>query len=75
MACLKLSPDSVPRKRAFWLNWRAKAGRSSTVKDAYAYWDDDPSTPFRLRDLEEKGWLERLERGKYLIVPPEAPRP
>jgi predicted transcriptional regulator of viral defense system len=43
-----------------------------TVTDAYAYWDDDPNTPFRLRDLEEKGWLERLERGKYLIVPLEA---
>jgi predicted transcriptional regulator of viral defense system len=43
-----------------------------TIKDGYAYWDGDPNTPFRLRDLEEKGWLERLERGKYLIIPLEA---
>ncbi len=43
-----------------------------TIEDAYAYWDGDPNTPFRLRDLETKGWLERLERGKYLIVPLEA---
>jgi len=43
-----------------------------TMGDSYAYWDGDPNTPFRLRDLEEKGWLERLERGKYLIVPLEA---
>jgi predicted transcriptional regulator of viral defense system len=43
-----------------------------TIHDGYAYWDGDPNTPFRLRDLEEKGWLERLERGKYLIVPLEA---
>lgn len=43
-----------------------------TIADGYAYWDDDPNTPFRLRDLEEKGWLKRLERGKYLIVPLEA---
>lgn len=43
-----------------------------STADGYAYWKGDPNTPFRLRDLEEKGWLERLERGKYLIVPLEA---
>lgn len=43
-----------------------------TIQDAYRHWKDDPNTPFRLRNLEAKGWLERLERGKYLIVPFEA---
>lgn len=43
-----------------------------TIEDAYAHWKGASNTPFRLRDLEEKGWLERLERGKYLIVPLEA---
>ena len=43
-----------------------------TIQDAYRHWKDDPNTPFRLRNLEVKGWLERLERGKYLIVPFEA---
>jgi predicted transcriptional regulator of viral defense system len=43
-----------------------------TIQDAYRQWKDDPNTPSRLHTLEAKGWLERLERGKYLIVPFEA---
>lgn len=43
-----------------------------TIQDAYRHWNGDPNTPFRLRNLEAKGWLERLERGKYLIIPLEA---
>lgn len=43
-----------------------------TIEDAYRHWKSDPSTPLRLHRLEAKGWLERLERGKYLIVPFEA---
>jgi predicted transcriptional regulator of viral defense system len=43
-----------------------------TIQDAYRQWKDDPNTPSRLHDLEAKGWVERLERGKYLILPFEA---
>ncbi|MGH7563653.1 MAG: type IV toxin-antitoxin system AbiEi family antitoxin domain-containing protein [Gemmatimonadota bacterium] len=43
-----------------------------TIQDAYRQWKDDPNTPSRLHTLEVKGWLERLERGKYLIIPFEA---
>jgi predicted transcriptional regulator of viral defense system len=43
-----------------------------TIEDAYRHWKGDPNTPSRLHTLETKGWLERLERGKYLIVPFEA---
>ncbi len=34
-----------------------------TIQEAYRHWKGDPNTPFRLRNLEEKGWLERLERA------------
>lgn len=43
-----------------------------TVEEAKEYWDGDPQTAKRLARLADKGWLERLERGKYLIVPLEA---
>lgn len=43
-----------------------------TVDDALRHWRGHPKTASRLHELESKGWLERLERGKYLIVPFEA---
>lgn len=50
----------------------ARGRRGFTVDEARAYWDGDPQTAKRLSRLAEKGWLERLERGKYMIVPLEA---
>lgn len=56
-----------------FLSHMASGGRKGfTVEEARSYWDGDPRTPKRLARLAEKGWLERLERGKYLIVPLEA---
>jgi len=43
-----------------------------TVEDARQYWAGDARTPKRLARLADKGWLERLERGRYMIVPLEA---
>lgn len=43
-----------------------------TVDEAYAYWGDGNRTRVRLHELETKGWIERLERGKYIIIPLEA---
>lgn len=42
------------------------------MEEAREYWEGDPQTAKRLARLADKGWLERLERGKYLIVPLEA---
>jgi len=50
----------------------ARGQRGFTVDEARRYWNDDPQTPKRLARLAEKGWLERLERGRYMIVPLEA---
>ena len=43
-----------------------------TVQDAHAYWGDENRARVRLHELEAKGWVERLERGKYIIIPLEA---
>jgi predicted transcriptional regulator of viral defense system len=44
-----------------------------TVQDATAVLDERPETAHVLLSrLAAKGWLERLERGKYLILPLEA---
>lgn len=56
-----------------FLSQMAARGRGGfTVEDAKEHWGDDVQTPKRLARLAEKGWLERLERGKYMIVPLEA---
>ena len=44
-----------------------------TIKDARTVLDiDDPGLRKLLHHLSRKGWLKRLERGKYLIIPLEA---
>jgi predicted transcriptional regulator of viral defense system len=42
------------------------------LEDAEAYWGSGQPTRDVLSRLESKGWLERLERGKYMLVPLEA---
>jgi len=43
-----------------------------TSRQAQKFWGSDDRTNEALRRLERGGWLHRLERGKYLIVPLEA---
>lgn len=43
-----------------------------TIRDAYDLLGEDRSTRDALERLVNKGWLERIEKGKYLIVPLEA---
>jgi len=43
-----------------------------TTGDAYAVLGEGRSTRDTLERLVDKGWLERVEKGKYLIVPLEA---
>lgn len=50
----------------------ARGRKGFTVEEAREFWDGDPHAPKRLARLADKGWLERLERGKYMIVPLEA---
>jgi predicted transcriptional regulator of viral defense system len=50
----------------------ARAKDIFTVSDAYAVAGERRATRETLERLVEKGWLERIEKGKYLIVPLEA---
>jgi predicted transcriptional regulator of viral defense system len=43
-----------------------------TIAEAYEHWAGDPRIGERLQRLVDKGWLERIERGKYIIIPLEA---
>lgn len=61
------------RKEVEFLSRLASRGREIfTVEEARRYWGTPQDTRKRLARLEAKGWLRRLERGKYLIVPLEA---
>lgn len=42
------------------------------TRDAHGVLGEDRSTQDTLERLVQKGWLERIEKGKYLIVPLEA---
>lgn len=50
----------------------AKGKDIFTTEDAYEVLGESTATRDALDRLVEKGWLERIERGKYLIVPLEA---
>lgn len=61
------------KREVEFLSSLASSGREIfTIKEARAYWRTPELTRKRLAHLEAKGWLARLERGKYLIVPLEA---
>lgn len=43
-----------------------------TVEEAGRFWGSGRRVRAELSHLESKGWLERLERGRYLLVPLDA---
>ncbi|MDP2887200.1 MAG: hypothetical protein Q8P51_19525 [Ignavibacteria bacterium] len=43
-----------------------------SVSDAVSYWGNNQIAWNKLRLLERKGWIARMERGKYLVIPLEA---
>ena len=57
-------------KEAEFLSRLAGEGRTIfTVEQARRFWGDAAYTTNVLGRLENKGWLRRLERGTYLIIP------
>jgi len=60
-------------KEAEFLSRMAGEGQTIfTVEQARHFWGDAAYTTNVLGRLEDKGWLRRLERGTYLIIPLEA---
>lgn len=67
------SASSLSPEEASLLTTLAAEGRQVfTIDDAYECWQGDPITPERLHRMVRKGWLERIERGRYVIIPFEA---
>lgn len=64
---------SLSNAEASFLTTLAAEGKDVfTTEDAYEVLGEERATRDALHRLVDKGWLERIERGKYLIVPLEA---
>ena len=61
-----------PREAEFLAQMASKTGVSFTIHEAIAFWGSSARAREKLSHLARKGWLERIERGKYLVVPLEA---
>jgi predicted transcriptional regulator of viral defense system len=61
-----------PKERLFLTSIAAEGKRIFHFEDALPYWNSAHQTRKALSRLERKGWLRRLERGLYLLIPLEA---
>lgn len=61
-----------PKEAEFLITFSSRNKKIFTVKEARSFWEDPNYTTNMLDRLQSKGWLRRLERGKYMIVPLEA---
>jgi predicted transcriptional regulator of viral defense system len=61
-----------PREAEFLATMAGSAKDIFTFSAAEDFWGAGSTTRNVLSRLESKGWLERLERGKYMLVPLEA---
>lgn len=58
------------QKEAEFLSTQAQRGETIfTIRQAQQFWGKPESTHKVLNRLQRKGWIQRLERGLYLIVP------
>jgi predicted transcriptional regulator of viral defense system len=60
------------QERLFLTSIAAEGKRIIHFADALPYWTSAHQTRKALSRLERKGWLRRLERGLYLLIPLEA---
>lgn len=61
-----------PREARFLTTFASQGKTVFTIEQARAFWGDADYTANVLGRLEKGGWLQRLERGTYMIVPLEA---
>lgn len=61
-----------PKEAEFLATFASQGKTIFTVEQARGFWGDAAYTANVLGRLETKGWLRRLERGTYMIVPLEA---
>jgi predicted transcriptional regulator of viral defense system len=61
-----------PKEAQFISLFAAKNNGFFLIEEAVQFWKSRKLTHDILWRLEKKGWIERIERGKYLIIPLEA---
>ena len=62
----------TPKESEFLSKLAEKGSTIITFEQAQALWTPPERTPDALYRLARKGWLRRLERGVYLLIPLEA---
>lgn len=60
------------RELEFLVTMAQRGRRLLRVADAEPFWGNAAQARKAVARLNEKGWLERLDRGRYMIVPLEA---
>jgi predicted transcriptional regulator of viral defense system len=66
------SAELGPIEAQFLIAVASRGSSVFTVETAHSYWKNPGQARAAVARLEKKGWLKRLERGKYLVVPLEA---
>ena len=61
-----------PREAEFLAQMASQTSMCFTIHEAVVFWRSHERARKKLSHLVRKGWLERIERGKYLIIPLEA---
>ena len=61
-----------PKEAEFLTTFSSQGKGIFAIEQAHEFWGDAAYTVNALGRLEKKGWLQRLERGAYMIVPLEA---
>ena len=61
-----------PKEAEFLVRMAAEKSGIFTFKEAHAFWRNRAYTTKVLHRLLNKGWLERLTRGTYMVIPLEA---
>jgi len=59
-------------KEAEFLSLMSTSGGQFTNEHALQFWGSREMAKKKLHQLEKRGWVARLERGKYLVIPLEA---
>lgn len=61
-----------PREAQFLITVASRSSGVFAIDEAHSYWKDHGQVRKAVARLEKKGWLKRIERGKYLVIPLEA---
>ncbi len=56
----------------FLVTFAGKGKNIFTLREASVFWGSAHNTKIAIHRLIKKGWLEQIEKGKYIIIPLEA---